>query len=301
VSWYPGLSSLAAARDRWTVPEANAWYSAPPWVLGSNYIPANAINQLEMWQRRHSIHSGSMSNWAGRKTRHDTMRVFCTICCAAGFARIQAAHGIFLDIAAKHGIKPVFVLLIPAGTPAAALGPQHPPIPGVSHSGWVQSPGAPELADPRATRNCGPMWKASSAPLPRSARLGLGCLERTGQPCPTDYETREAHDKFNLWPRCAASVLLSSLPAAGTAADERPLESRRLDAARDAQCRRDRASRTVRRDLLSRYNWPEKFESRVAQLADIRPPHPMHRIHGSRRRLDDRRLAGDRQAKANVA
>jgi hypothetical protein len=32
--------------------------------------------------------------------------------------------------------------------PDPRLGPQHPPIPGVHNSGWVQSPGAKELADP---------------------------------------------------------------------------------------------------------------------------------------------------------
>ena len=42
--------SPAAARDRWTPAQANAWYAAQPWLVGSNYAPATAINQLEMWQ-----------------------------------------------------------------------------------------------------------------------------------------------------------------------------------------------------------------------------------------------------------
>ncbi|KKM92953.1 hypothetical protein LCGC14_1213170 [marine sediment metagenome] len=35
---------------RWTATQANAWYAQQPWPLGCNFIPSNAINQLEMWQ-----------------------------------------------------------------------------------------------------------------------------------------------------------------------------------------------------------------------------------------------------------
>src|SRR4029077_8893866 len=35
---------------RWTEKRAAEWYSAQPWLVGSNYIPATAINELEMWQ-----------------------------------------------------------------------------------------------------------------------------------------------------------------------------------------------------------------------------------------------------------
>ncbi|MBV8157808.1 MAG: 1,4-beta-xylanase, partial [Dyella sp.] len=38
------------ASGRWTPAEAKAWYDKQPWPLGSNYLPANAINELEMWQ-----------------------------------------------------------------------------------------------------------------------------------------------------------------------------------------------------------------------------------------------------------
>ena len=31
-------------------PRPTAWYAKQPWLVGSNYIPATAINELEMWQ-----------------------------------------------------------------------------------------------------------------------------------------------------------------------------------------------------------------------------------------------------------
>jgi hypothetical protein len=53
----------------------------------------------------------------------------------------------FLTIAAKHHIRPLFVLFDSCWDPLPHLGPQHPPIPGVHNSGWVQSPGAVALGD----------------------------------------------------------------------------------------------------------------------------------------------------------
>src|SRR5262249_38406499 len=44
------LTVPAQARERWTEAKANAWYAKQKWRVGANYIPANAINQLEMWQ-----------------------------------------------------------------------------------------------------------------------------------------------------------------------------------------------------------------------------------------------------------
>ena len=46
----------------------------------------------------------------------------------------------FLAIAAKHHIRPLLVLFDSCWDPNPKFGPQHPPIPGVHNSGWVQSP-----------------------------------------------------------------------------------------------------------------------------------------------------------------
>ena len=53
----------------------------------------------------------------------------------------------FLAIASRHHIRPMFVLFDSCWDPLPHLGPQHPPIPGVHNSGWVQSPGAAALGD----------------------------------------------------------------------------------------------------------------------------------------------------------
>src|SRR5271154_3481933 len=40
----------AAANRPWPPAQANKWYSQQPWLVGSNFIPSTAVNELEMWQ-----------------------------------------------------------------------------------------------------------------------------------------------------------------------------------------------------------------------------------------------------------
>jgi len=40
---------------RWTVEQAKQWYQKQPWLVGCNFIPSTAINQLEMWQAESGV------------------------------------------------------------------------------------------------------------------------------------------------------------------------------------------------------------------------------------------------------
>ena len=145
-----GTTSLQAEpRQRWTEKAANDWYARQPWLVGSNYTPATAINQLEMWQadtfdpKRIDLELG----WA-ESIGLNTMRVFLHDLPwqqdAQGFrARIDT----FLQISDKHHIKPLFVLFDSCWDPDLRLGKQRKPRPGVHNSGWVQGPGAKALQD----------------------------------------------------------------------------------------------------------------------------------------------------------
>jgi hypothetical protein len=134
---------------RWTENAAADWYAKQPWLVGSNYIPADAINELEMWQadsfdaKRIDLELG----WA-EAIGLNTMRVFLHDLLwqqdPAGFRR---RIDTFLQIAAKHHIKPLFVLFDSCWDPKPRLGKQRAPRPGVHNSGWVQSPGAKALQD----------------------------------------------------------------------------------------------------------------------------------------------------------
>ncbi len=137
----------AMARQRWTVEQANAWYSTQPWLVGSNYIPATAINQLEMWQsdtfdpKRIDLELG----WA-ESLGMNTMRVFLhDLLWQQDKEGFESRLDTFLSIAKKHHIRPMLVLFDSCWDPFPRLGLQHPPIPGIHNSGWVQSPGADAL------------------------------------------------------------------------------------------------------------------------------------------------------------
>jgi hypothetical protein len=39
-----------AVASRWSEKKANDWYQQQPWLVGSNFIPGRAVNELEMWQ-----------------------------------------------------------------------------------------------------------------------------------------------------------------------------------------------------------------------------------------------------------
>src|SRR6267154_753351 len=136
--------------QRWSESEANAWYAGQPWLVGSNYVLADAINQLEMWQATtfDPQRIDTELSWA-EGLGMNTMRVFLHDLLwqqdATGFKRRLE---VFLGIADKHHIHSIFVLFDSCWEEVPKLGPQHPPIPGVHNSGWVQSPGVPALKDP---------------------------------------------------------------------------------------------------------------------------------------------------------
>jgi hypothetical protein len=135
---------------RWSEDRANQWYQQQPWPVGANFLPSTAINELEMWQADSfdPVTIDRELGWA-EGIGMNTMRVFLHNLLweqdAPGF---QHRIDQFLTIAQKHHIKPVFVLFDSCWDPSPKLGPQHPPIPGVHNSGWVQAPGAEILSDP---------------------------------------------------------------------------------------------------------------------------------------------------------
>lgn len=144
------LNAASAQTARWTEAEANAWYARQPWLVGSNYVPKSAINQLEMWQEAtfDPAEIDKELGWA-EAMGMNAMRVFLHDLLwqqdSSGF-RMRIDR--FLTIAGRHHIRTLFVLFDSCWDPVPHLGPQHPPTPGVHNSGWVQSPGAAALGDP---------------------------------------------------------------------------------------------------------------------------------------------------------
>jgi len=133
----------------WSAEKAKAWYAQQPWLVGANFAPSTAINQLEMWQAD-TFDPETIDRelgWAA-SIGMNTMRVFLH-----DMLWEQDSEGLlnrvdqFLDICSKHNIRPMLVLFDSVWDPYPALGRQRDPKPHVHNSGWVQGPHLDVLKD----------------------------------------------------------------------------------------------------------------------------------------------------------
>lgn len=139
----------AGPREKWTPEQANAWYAKQPWLVGGNYTPRTAINQLEMWQAEtwDPKTIDQELGWA-RELGFTSMRVFLHDLVWKNDRRgLLRRMEQFLDIAEKHDIGVMFVLFDSVWDPYPKAGKQREPYPHRHNSGWVQSPGQDILKD----------------------------------------------------------------------------------------------------------------------------------------------------------
>lgn len=134
--------------ERWRPERAARWQAEQPWLVGCNFTPSTASNQLEMWQaetfdpetiERELGWAAGIGMNAVRVFLHDLVWEADP----DGFAsRIDA----FLGLAWSAGIRTMLVLFDDCWFPPRA-GPQPEPVSGVHNSRWVQSPGHRVLRD----------------------------------------------------------------------------------------------------------------------------------------------------------
>lgn len=136
---------------RWTSAKANAWYAQQKWMVGANFLPSTAINQLEMWQAD-SFDPQTIDRelgWAA-KIGLNTMRVYLhSIAWKQDPDGLKKRINQYLEIADKHHIKTIFVFFDDCWNKEAKAGKQPAPKTGVHNSGWVQDPGQPMSVDAR--------------------------------------------------------------------------------------------------------------------------------------------------------
>ncbi len=134
----------------WSQEKAWDWYNDQPWLVGCNYLPSTACNQLEMWQSD-TFDPETIDRelkWAS-EIGFNVVRVFLHDMMweqdSRGFVkRIDK----FLAIANKHNIKVMPVLFDSCWNPLPKLGKQPEPKPHVHNPSWVQSPHRDTLTDP---------------------------------------------------------------------------------------------------------------------------------------------------------
>ena len=134
---------------RWPEARANEWGDEHGWLVGANYVPRYAINQLEHWQADTfdiDIIDEELC-WAA-DLGMNVMRVYLHDLVYKndqdGFLdRINQ----YLSVSASHGIATILVLFDDVWNPNPVYGTQPEPTPHIHNSGWVQSPGRVILGD----------------------------------------------------------------------------------------------------------------------------------------------------------
>lgn len=137
---------VAAAPGKvWSAEKAHAWYNSHRWLTGANFLPSNAINQLEMWQAE-TFDTATLDRelgWA-QNIGFNTLRVYLhSVAWKQDQQGFKTRMDKFLSIADKHGIKPLFVFFDDCWNKIPQPGKQPEPKPGIHNSGWVQDPGQP--------------------------------------------------------------------------------------------------------------------------------------------------------------
>ena len=265
-------------RSRWSEQQANDWYAHQPWLVGSNYIPANAINELEMWQEAtfDPAQIDKELGWA-EGMGMNTMRVFLhDLLWQQDESGFRQRIDQFLTIAARHHIRPLLVLFDSCWDPQPQLGPQRPPIPGVHNSGWVQSPGAKALAD------------ASQVPRLKAYVKGVvGAFAKDDRILGWDVWNEPGSDTTGSYPKTEMKMaeklarVGALLPQAfAWAREENPTQPLTsgvwdVDTAKDEKALDDIEQIQLREsDVITfhNYSWPEDFKAEVAWLRRFHRP-----------------------------
>ena len=140
---------MSESTERWSVERAQRWQASQPWLVGANYLPAYAINQLEMWSAAtyDPERIALELDWA-QSLGFTSLRVFLH-----DLAWQEDPDGLLgrvdqvLELAAARGIGLMPVLFDSVWHPFPHTGTQPLPEPGVHNSGWVQGPGVAVLRD----------------------------------------------------------------------------------------------------------------------------------------------------------
>jgi hypothetical protein len=136
-------------RARWTVEQSRAWGDRTGWLLGCNFTPSTASNQLELWQTETFDPDtiGRELGWAAGLGMTSIRLFLHDLVWVVDGSRFLDRIDRVLDLAAGHGISVMPVLFDGIWDPDPRPGPQRAPRPGVHNSTWVQGPGAAVVAD----------------------------------------------------------------------------------------------------------------------------------------------------------
>jgi hypothetical protein len=137
-----GTTPLLAGQ--WSVEKANEWYAKQKWIVGCNFLPSTAVNDVEMWQdETFDLKTIDKELGLAKAWGINSVRVFLNyVVWEAEAKKLKSNFKKFLDVAEKHGISVMPVLFDDCNFSGnvAKVGKQQEPVPSVHNSGWVSSP-----------------------------------------------------------------------------------------------------------------------------------------------------------------
>jgi hypothetical protein len=264
-----GIGMLAGpqahARGIWTPAQAQVWNDRQPWLIGVDYIPAYAVNELEMWQTA-TFDPAAIDKelgWA-EGLGMNTMRVFLHDLLwqqdPQGFKkRIETV----LALGAKHHIRFLFVLFDSCWEAEPKLGAQNPPIPGVHNSRWAQSPGLSALQDRAQEARLQSYVKGVVSAFASDDRvLGWDIWNEPGAQKPEDAaRIAELLPQVYTWARSANPTQ----PLTSAVFESSPGDESHWYAGKPTDIEKIQLSES---DILSfhNYRWPEEFYQQAKLL-----------------------------------
>lgn len=129
-------------QGRWSAERANAYYAKYPWLIGCNYIPATAINQIEMWQAE-SFDPKTIAKELdmAQALGYNLLRVFLhNLVWQADEKGLYDRMDQFLTMTHERGMSVDFVFFDDCHHPFGKVGPQPLPVPEYHNSGWLNCP-----------------------------------------------------------------------------------------------------------------------------------------------------------------
>jgi hypothetical protein len=137
------VNTLTQQSTKWSVKKAQEWYSKQPWLVGCNFAPSTAINQLEMWQEEtFDLPTIREELQLARSLGFNVVRVYLhNLLWETDAQGFKKRINIFLDTLKEYDMRALIVLFDDCWNHEACTGAQPSPKPGVHNSGWVASPG----------------------------------------------------------------------------------------------------------------------------------------------------------------
>ena len=283
------LQALAQSADgeRWPQAEANAWYEKQPWLVGCNFIPATAINQLEMWQAdTFDLADASTASWAGpQDLGFNSMRVFLHDLLweqdTEGFKRRMDQF--LADRRPGTASADVRAVRQRAGTPTPSSASSVRRSPACTTPAGCRAPGADSARRPASDARLEGYVRASSAASQGRARAGLGHLERAGQHQRQQLRQLRAAEtstssRSTLLPQVFAWVARQKPTQPLTSGVWHGGDWSSSEQADPASRRSSSSSPTSSASTAT--TRPERSSSASRSCRSIGRPHPVHRVHG---------------------